>query len=116
MVAVDVGNIMDRGDEEYYISSVIELAEGDILHSISWEAEMPVKTWVRAKIRTAETREELETKAFIGPDGSDTSYYENGGIVKDFPANHRYVQYKLILGAINSLNTPRITSVTLSTL
>ncbi len=111
MVSVDVGNIFDRGNEEYFTSPIIEIEEGDTLYKIGWEADIPGKTWVKAKIRIADDREELERKAFTGPDKTGNSYYQNGDEIEPSSKKPRYVQYLLALGAINSMNTPRIYSV-----
>ena len=113
MVGVDVGNIRDRGNEEYYTSSIIEMPADTVLSHISWEADIPAKTWVKAQARMAETRDELNQTAFTGPDGSAATWYERGEQIRQ-PATGRLVQYRLALGAVNSLNTPRITAVTLT--
>lgn len=111
MVSIDVGNIFDRGSEEYYTSSIIEVKEGDSLHKIGWEADIPKKTWIKAKIRTADNKEELNCKPFIGPDRTEKSYYRDGDVIELSSKKCRYVQYTLALGAVNSINTPRIYSV-----
>ena len=113
MVAIDVGNIMDRGSEEFFTSSLIEIPAGATLHRINWEAEIPKKTWVLARIRTADSRDALEKAKFTGPDGTEKTHYTNGGEVDATATKGNYVQYQLALGAINSMSTPRICAVTL---
>lgn len=113
MVAVDVGNIMDRGHEEYFTSSIIEIPAGTGLRRISWEAEIPIKTWVSAKIRIADNKDILENKKFTGPDGTEKTVYADGGEIAIAAGRGRYVQYQIALGAINSMSTPRISAVTL---
>ena len=112
MVAVDVGNIMDRGSEEFYTSPVIKLHSGAALQKIAWEAEIPWKTWVTVKIRVSETEEGLRDKAFTGPDGTGKTCYHNGEAIPG-TESCTYVQYRLALGAVNSINTPRVTKITL---
>ena len=109
MVGVDIGNQYDRGPEEYYISPPVELAEGEQITKIGWVADVPRKTWVHATLRAADSLTELENTGFVGPDGTDQSYYENGDSVTNLTG--RYVQYRLAIGAINNIGTPRITEV-----
>ncbi len=109
MVSVDVGNIRDRGPEEHYTSPVVELTSGERVSRIGWEGELPRKTWVRARLRSADSLEALQSLPFAGPDGTEGSSYENGEHIAGQPG--RYVQYRLYLGAINGIGTPRITSV-----
>ena len=111
MTAVEPGNQLDRGDEEYYVSSPHELPKGARATEISWEAEVPAKTWVRAQLRFASTREELAQAAWIGPDGAD-SWYDDHTQEQPAQSPGGWVQYRLALGAINSGCTPRLTEVT----
>jgi len=113
MVAIDVGNIMDRGHEEYFSSSIIEIPEGTVLRRISWEAEIPVKTWVSARVRTADSRTALENLKFTGPDGTEKTGYANGDEISAAAGRGHYIQYQLALGATNSMSTPRIHAVSL---
>lgn len=110
MTAVGPGNIMDRGPEEYYISSPFELPEGAGVTKISWEAAVPLKTWVRAQLRFAETKEALEQAAWLGPTG-EKSWFENDHKIDARMFRGRWVQYRLALGAVNSCGTPRVTAV-----
>ena len=110
MVGVNPGNIMDRGPEEYYVSAPFELPEGSSSASISWEAETPAKTWVKAQLRSAGTKESLAAAPWEGPDGTDT-WSESGQPASATERLGRWVQYRLALGATNSLSTPRVTQV-----
>ncbi len=110
MTAVEVGNIMDRGSEEYYTSPVVPMSEGEALQSIRWEALIPEKTWVTAKIRFADRAEDLEGKPFVGPDGTENTSFQCGEAIR-FAGGSRCFQYRLALGAVNSVSTPRIESV-----
>lgn len=101
MTVVEPGNQLDRGPEEYYISVPYKLPENAQVKSISWEGEIPPKTWVKAQIRFAETQIGLEFSEWINVNQSITSEIQNG----------QWVQYKLALGAINSLRSPRLKKV-----
>ena len=110
MTSVEPGNIMDRGPEEYSVSSPFELPERASVDSISWHAEVPDKTWVRAQLRYAPSAESLEACVWLGPKGEDT-WFENEQLVGLATDGARWVQYRLVLGAINSGRTPRVTQV-----
>ncbi|RAV19617.1 FG-GAP repeat domain-containing protein [Paenibacillus contaminans] len=111
MMSVDPGNIVDRGPEEFYMSSAHELPEGERAASIGWEAELQPKTWVKAQLRFADSREELEQAAWQGPDGTAEAWFENGQSAADVRQAGRWVQYRLALGAVNGGNSPRVTEV-----
>ncbi|MEF3306079.1 VCBS repeat-containing protein [Paenibacillus sp. GYB003] len=108
----DIGNVMDRGPEEYYESRAIELPEGSSLTGISWAADVPDKTWVKAQLRAAASEEQLRAQAWKGTDGEGDWFEGESG----WPADRfsgRWVQYRLALGAINSGGTPRVREVSL---
>lgn len=109
----DIGNVMDRGPEEFYESRIIELPEGSLLTGISWAADIPRKTWVKAQVRTAERKESLEEREWSGPDGKNSWFEEESGWQAGLFAG-RWVQYRLALGALNSGGTPRVKEVSLN--
>ncbi|WP_409344256.1 FG-GAP repeat domain-containing protein [Paenibacillus sp. MBLB4367] len=111
MMSVDPGNIADRGAEEFYISSAHELPEGEKVTRMVWEAELQPKTWVKAQLRFAAYREELEHAAWQGPDGTVEAWFDNGQGAPGLRQTGRWVQYRLALGAVNGGNSPRVTEV-----
>ena len=108
ITSVDPGSIMDRGSEEYYISAPFKLPANSWVTKVSWEAQVPSKTWVKAQLRFAPTKEALESAPWMGPEGSH-SWFDNRQKVKKSPG--KWVQYRLSLGATNGLSTPRVTEV-----
>ncbi|MAE65719.1 MAG: hypothetical protein CMJ18_15730 [Phycisphaeraceae bacterium] len=110
MCAVNPGNIVDRGAEEYYVSKPFELPRGACIESISWDADVPAKAWVKAQIRTAESSDELPTAKWYGPETS-RSWYENNQAVPPGACRGRCVQYRLALGATSGGATPRVKEV-----
>ncbi|MCQ2401528.1 MAG: VCBS repeat-containing protein [Lachnospiraceae bacterium] len=108
MVPNDMGNVMTRGPEEYYITPV---GTAEDIKSVSWTSELPVKTWVNCQIKTASSEEELSKAAFIGKDGTGNTRFECG---EEIPAEFikgKYFKIKLYLGAVNSGGTPRLTEI-----
>lgn len=106
----DVGDIYDRGPEEYYYSRIIELPPDKYVSQISWSAEMPVKTWVNAQIRVSDSKEHLEMEKWVGPHG-EHSWFTNGQKITTGKRKGKWLQYKLALGAVNSGSSPRVSEV-----
>lgn len=113
MIVVDPGNQRDRGPEEYYVSAPFQLPERGTVKQISWEAQVPVKTWVRAQLRFAHGREALENAPWQGPAGGQ-GWFECGDETPELRQGGRWVQYRLALGAVNGGNTPRVKEVCVS--
>ncbi|RAV19607.1 FG-GAP repeat domain-containing protein [Paenibacillus contaminans] len=111
MMSVDPGNILDRSPEELYVSSAHELPIGDRVTRISWEAELQPKTWVKAQLRMADSREELECAEWQGPDGTAGTWFASGQLAEHVRQPGRWLQYRLALGAVNGGNSPRVTEV-----
>lgn len=110
MLMAPVGNVYDRGNEEFYVSNAHQISPGYRTHSIRWEADCPPKTWVQAQFRFAKTAEGLESSAWQGPSDS-REYFQNGeSFAQPIPLSD-WVQYRLALGAVNSGCTPRVRQV-----
>ena len=112
MSSVEPANVADRGPEEFYTSESFELPEGVRATAISWEADVPPKTWVKAQVRSAETKEGLDGSAWDGGDRRDR-WLESGEPVAEL-GRGRWVQYRLALGAVNGGRTPRVSRVDVS--
>ncbi len=110
MTSIEPGNIMDRGPEEYYASAPFKLPEGASVSKVSWEAEIPPKTWVKAQLRSAATEGALEKATWRGP-GEDNAWFDNGQEAQPDAFAGRWVQYRLALGAVAGGSTPRVTAV-----
>jgi len=110
MTRVGTGNQADGGPEEYYVSASHELPEGAVPKSISWEATVPQKGWVRAQVRTATSEEGLQHAPWKGPKGTG-SWCACGDRLKTCRKGPRWLQYRLALGAPNGCGTPRVSEV-----
>ena len=68
MCSVDIGNLMDRGDEEFYYSEAYQVPAGMTAVKASWEATMTsVSNWVTMQVRCADSVEEVSEIAKMGP-------------------------------------------------
>lgn len=110
IINTDPGNVVDRGPEEYYISSPYKLPEGAKFKSISWKADLLPKTWVKAQVRFASSKEKLAEAKWQGPNGSN-GWFKNNQKVNGLRQNGMWIQYCLALGSTNGANSPRVKCV-----
>jgi len=110
MIWLNPGNIMDRSEEEYYTSCAHQLPSEAKVTGIDWEADLQVKTWVKAQLRFAKTEEELANAPWQGPDG-EGSWFEKSQASSGLEQTGPWIQYRLALGARNCGNTPRVRAV-----
>lgn len=96
MTCAPVGNLLDRGPEEYYTSAPYRLPGLARVTGIRWDAVVAPTTWVKARLRCASSAEALERSPWAGPE--------------DAPEG-TWVQYRLALGAANGCGTPRVSAV-----
>jgi hypothetical protein len=111
MYAVDPGNIMDRGPEEFYTSAPFPMPAGATFGTIRWDSVEPPRTWVRAQVRTAASAEGLAAEPWRGPKGRG-GWFANGDLPEIPLTGGAWAQYRLALGAANGANSPRVTAVT----
>ncbi len=104
------GNQRDGGPEEYYESRPFQLPEGAKVRTIRWTADVPAKTWVKAQLRFADSRESLAKAPWVGPQGLDGWFTEKKPTV-GASQQGRWIMYRLALGAKNGLSTPRVREV-----
>jgi hypothetical protein len=78
-----------------------------------WEAGTPPGTTVRFQVRSATTREALADAAYLGPDGTPETFYEQSGSpVRTLPSG--FFQYRAVLATQDSARTPYLKRVTLA--
>ena len=97
MTSIHPGNQRDGGPEEYYESSPFRLPKNAVPTRISWKADIPPKTWVKAQCRSADSKEQLAGAAWFGPGGPDTWFVRPQALDRETLAG-RWLQYRLALG------------------
>lgn len=103
MSTIDPGNIMDRGDKEYYLSEVFALPENAVVRSIAWSGSCTSTSWVEVEMRASKTEDMIADEKWIRVEsGEDISALALAG----------YVQYRLALCAKCACGTPRVNKVT----
>ena len=101
MCTLDIGNIMDRSNSEYYYSEIFE-SETKALKAW-WVAENAQKTWVKIQFKCGETIEKLNNDEW-------SESYDNNADISALNLNG-FVQYRLELGASCGTGTPRVTEI-----
>jgi hypothetical protein len=80
---------------------------------LEWDAATPKGTSVKFQARTAPTREGLAAEKFVGPDGTDQSWYEQSGAELKIPAAG-FLQYRATLATEDPARTPYLKRVAFS--
>ena len=81
-------------------------------YTLSWEAATPPGTNCRLQVRSATTREALEKEPFVGPDGSESSFFDASGSTVEI-AEPGFVQYRVLLKTDDPALTPYVKRVAL---
>lgn len=91
----------------------------NVIAGMSWVASVPSGATVKFQIRTGSTSANATSSAFIGPDGTASSYFTTSG--GDTPNNSQkdgsadqYFQYKVYLSSSNFAFTPTLSSATIT--
>ena len=103
MTTVDIGNVMDRSDDEFYYSEIYEVPKGALPSYAEWDAENGIRTSVTIEMRTGNTEEELKAAPW-------TRRYENKEEFDGIKFG-KLIQYRLVLTAKSGCGTPRVSSV-----
>ena len=98
-----------------FISAPHDTGTKTYFKSLSWSAETPVDTSIQFQLRTAATKAELGTTAFVGPNGYTDSYYTSSPANVWFGhTNNQWVQYKALLSTDDEFKTPSLKEVVLN--
>jgi hypothetical protein len=113
MNSAEPRNTSDGGNAEFFTSCPYALPQGSHVSQIGWLADVPHKSYVRAQLRSAGSEAALSAARWEGPHGPGSSF-ENGERLAPRQVGGPWVQYRLALGAVNGLSTPRVREVTVS--
>jgi len=82
--------------------------------TISWIADTPINTSIKFQLRTASVSSNLTSKDFIGPDGTNRTYYTtSGATIWSGHYGDRWVQYRVNLSSTDFSQTPVLKDVTI---
>lgn len=97
-------------------SSIIDLGAPATFQQLSWlptvqQAGLGADP-VRFQIATSETSDEFTVWTFLGPDGTDATYYTSSpSSISAVHDGHRYLRYKAFLSTEDPTKTPSITDI-----
>ncbi|WP_428940150.1 FG-GAP repeat domain-containing protein [Fontivita pretiosa] len=112
----DVGNGIDRGLYEDYISVARQLPDAQQPLQLQWDAHTPPGTKLAFQIRLAESKDALAGAAWTGPDGAGSWYTQSGTqIAREPRQSGAWIQYRARLSSSNGGPTPYLKSVTIRT-
>jgi len=83
--------------------------------SISWDASTSPNATLGFQLRTGGTAENINTSQFVGPDGTNATYYNQSG--QNISGIHwwaSWIQYRAFLCTTNPAETPVLRSVTIT--
>ena len=84
------------------------------LKNISWVGETPSSTSIKFQLRTANNESNLATKDFIGPDGTNNTYYTtSSATIWSGHNGDGWVQYRVNLSSSDFSKTPVLKDVTI---
>ncbi len=110
---VDVGNITYRSNGSL-ISKGFNKGLNAYLQTLSWNATMPPNTGVKFLLRSANSSVNLSLNEFVGPDGTNATYYKiSGANIWPGHSDDTWVQYKVILNTTDDSVTPILENVTI---
>ena len=110
-MGVDIGNLYDRKPEEYYTSRAHHIPDGVHPVKLKWDAVTTPGTGVKLQMRTAGTREALQTAPWQGPQGANSFYEKSGQKIRSVPTDHHWAQYRITFTGLGVGNSSVVKSV-----
>jgi prepilin-type N-terminal cleavage/methylation domain-containing protein len=112
------GNISLKQTAGFYagsgeiISSAFDAGEGSNFVSIKWESvSQPPETGLDSVKFQIATNNDNATWNFVGPDGTNSTYFTAGNSDIAGHNNKRYFRYKILLSTANNIFTPLISNI-----
>lgn len=114
LTVADAGHLLNRGFHWNYVSAPYFAGDDPRYSHLNWEGSTPHRTRIALQLRTAESKEELDTSPWRGPKGAD-SYWEqpNARLSESFP-QEPWIQFRAVLISPDSANSPVLRSVSVS--
>jgi hypothetical protein len=94
-----------------YDSQGFDTGKAARYRGIYWDAEVPPEATVSLQVRTAATRDALETTAWTGPTGVSDAYTASGQALSAAMSGQPWVQFRILFKTADTSKTPRVRSV-----
>jgi hypothetical protein len=80
--------------------------------SLEWNASVSNDTSIEFQLRTANTLEDLQNRSFLGPDGTNSTFYNRSGErIASIHNDSRWIQVKAFLNSNSPLQTPSLSDI-----
>jgi hypothetical protein len=97
-----------------YISQPHNIGPNSSFKTVSWNASTSDETFIEFQLRSAKNKLSLNTKPFVGIDGTSSSYYTDpGSKIWSGHEGDSWIQYKAYFNTINIMDTPILKKVTI---
>jgi len=97
-----------------FVSPVINRIENQKFANLSWEGQLPVNTFLRFQIRSANNVKALESALWYGPFSSDDYYTVSGTVINPVHTEHLFFQYRVFFETDDLLISPSLNEVSIS--
>jgi hypothetical protein len=107
--AFNYTSLFERGN---YTSSMQDIGRAAYFGELRWNATVPANTTVRLRLRTADSLSALENAPFLGPGGSNATFYNRTGQrISSIHNGSRCFQWAVWLDSPRGRETPEVRSV-----
>jgi len=99
-----------------FTSSILDTIGNIGFRTLDFTASTTVSTTIKFQLRSGKTIDELNSRDFVGPDGSTSTYYTTSGTqIWSGHSGDRYIQYKAYLETTDTFTfqTPYLNDVTI---
>jgi hypothetical protein len=98
-----------------YISLAHNTITNNTLKQIKWNSSTPTETNLKFQFRSASSKSGLNSKSFVGPNGSTLKYYQaSPSTIWSGHAKDQWIQYKAFLSSTNEDQSPKLKDVTIT--
>jgi len=97
-----------------YTSPAYSLGGKAVFGQISWDSSTPMGASVKIQLRTGSTQDELNSSEFVGPDGTNATYYTYPQDIWEGHSNASWVQFRVYISTPDSSTTPVLHSVSVA--
>jgi hypothetical protein len=98
----------------YYTSPPHDTGGNSSFPVLDWKASVPDGTGLKFQFRSADSHSKLINKTFVGPGGTEKTYYTESGVELLNHYGDRWIQYKAYLNTSNTSVTPILKKVSIS--
>ncbi|MGA1873934.1 MAG: hypothetical protein ACMUHY_09725 [Thermoplasmatota archaeon] len=96
-----------------FYSPILDQGTPSNWSSLLWEASIPEGAGVSFQIRTSNSRGGIVSDPYLGPDGTEQTFYTAPGAMSRIHYGQRFLQFKAFLETTNTSCTPTLERITI---